>query len=136
MTPVAHYTLDSVPVIFFQVCKLSNKEIKQVSQWGHIMLLYRLSIDLHYISIGDSAVVHISEGLRYNSGLELLLLADNPFGDDGGLNLTQVLCKENVSLKVLDIHGTKMSHQTEQKVFKHSFAYNAIVYICDWICKK
>ena len=79
-----------------------------VVQWSPVL----------YIPIGDSAVVYISEGLRYNSGLELLLLADNPFGDDGGLSLTQVLCKENVSLKVLDIHGTRMSQQTEQKVLK------------------
>ena len=65
---------------------------------------------------GDSAIVHISEGLRYNSGLELLLVADNPFGDDGGLSLAQVLCKENITLRVLDIHGTRMSQQVEQKV--------------------
>ena len=78
------------------------------------------------IPIGDSAVVYISEGLRYNSGLELLLLADNPFGDDGGLNLTQVLCKENTSLKVLDIHGTRMSQQTEQKVFKHACVLHSV----------
>ena len=61
-------------------------------------------------------MAHISEGLRSNSGLELLLLADNPFGDDGGLSLAQVLCKENVTLRVLDIHGTNMSTETEQKV--------------------
>lgn len=70
----------------------------------------------HWLPAGDSAVVYISEGLRYNSGLELLLLADNPFGDDGGTSLAQVLCKENVTLRVLDIHGTKMSQHTEQRV--------------------
>lgn len=48
------------------------------------------------------------------------MLADNPFGDDGGLNLAQVLCKENVTLRVLDIHGTRMSQQTEQKVYTTS----------------
>ena len=61
-------------------------------------------------------MVHISKGLKYNSGLELLLLADNPFGDDGGLSLVEVLCKENITLRVLDIHGTGMSQRTEQKV--------------------
>ena len=43
-------------------------------------------------------------------------MADNPFGDDGGLSLSKVLCKENVTLRVLDIHGTRMSQQTEQRV--------------------
>lgn len=70
----------------------------------------------HWLPTGDSAVAYISEGLRYNSGLELLLLADNPFGDDGGLSLVRVLCKENVTLRVLDIHGTQMSQPTERKV--------------------
>ena len=44
-------------------------------------------------------------------------MADNPFGDDGGLSLSKVLCKENVTLRVLDIHGTRMSQQTEQRVW-------------------
>ena len=74
----------------------------------------------HWLPTGDSAVVHISKGLKYNSGLELLLLADNPFGDDGGLSLAEVLCKENVTLRVLDIHGTRMSQRTEQKVLTTS----------------
>ena len=43
-------------------------------------------------------------------------MADNPFGDDGGLSLAKVLCKENVTLRVLDIHGTRMSQQVEQRV--------------------
>ena len=75
----------------------------------------------HWLSTGDSAVVYILEGLRYN----------NPFGDDGGTSVAQVLCKENITLRVLDIHGTscciekapiiiiirrRMSQHTEQKV--------------------
>ena len=51
-----------------------------------------------------------------NSGLEMLLLADNPFGDEGGKQLAAVLCNNNRSLRVLDIHGTRMSSQGEKEV--------------------
>ena len=57
-------------------------------------------------------------------------MADNPFGDDGGLSLSKVLCKENVTLRVLDIHGTRMSQQTEQRVCMicqhHMFSHNSV----------
>ena len=84
--------------------------------YNHIISSGLTHYRCHWLPTGDNAVVHISEGLRYNSGLELLLLADNPFGDDGGSSLAQVLCKENVTLRVLDIHGTRMAQHTEQKV--------------------
>ena len=46
----------------------------------------------------------------------MLLLADNPFGDEGGRQLAAVLCNNNSSLRVLDIHGTRMSKATEKEV--------------------
>lgn len=83
-----------------------------------------VSYGCHWLPTGDNAVAYISDGLRHNRGLELLLLADNPFGDDGGLNLVQVLCRENLTLRVLDIHGTRMTQQTEQKVRTYVWCAN------------
>ncbi len=59
--------------------------------------------------LGDTAIMHLAQALTVNTGLEMLLLADNPFGDEGGRHLQQVLCYSNRSLRVLDIHGTRMS---------------------------
>ena len=66
--------------------------------------------------LGDVGVKHLAEALSVNTGLELLLIADNPFGDDGGRHLTEVLCHRNRSLRVLDIHGTRMSKAVEREV--------------------
>lgn len=66
--------------------------------------------------LGDNAIENIAEALSFNSGLEMLLLADNPFGDEGGRQLAAVLCNNNSSLRVLDIHGTRMSKATEKEV--------------------
>ena len=73
-------------------------------------------VRMYIISTGDSGVVHVAEGLASNSTLEMLLLADNPFGDEGGLRLTEVLCTDNTTLKVLDLHGTHMTKVMERKV--------------------
>ena len=61
-------------------------------------------------------MAHIAESLAVNSGLEMLLLAANPFGDEGGKQLAAVLCNNNRSLRVLDVHGTRMSKQGEKEV--------------------
>lgn len=58
----------------------------------------------------------MADNLAINTGLELLLLADNPFGDEGGEHLSIVLCNSNRTLKVLDIHGTSMSKEGEKAV--------------------
>ena len=65
---------------------------------------------------GDSAVVHLATALEVNTGLEMLLIADNPFGDEGGQQLTSVLCRSNHTLRVLDLHGTHMSKPVEREV--------------------
>lgn len=65
---------------------------------------------------GDSAVVQLALALKVNSGLEMLLVADNPFGDEGGQQMTSALCQANRTLKVLDIHGTHMDRAMEKKV--------------------
>ena len=81
----------------------------------HVIYMYIL-YNIHVIFTGDSGVVHVAEGLASNSTLEMLLLADNPFGDEGGLRLTEVLCTDNTTLKVLDLHGTHMTKVMERKV--------------------
>ena len=65
---------------------------------------------------GDGAVEHLADALQVNSGLEMLLLADNPFGDEGGQQLAEVLCNSNRSLRVLDVHGTRMTRAAEREV--------------------
>ena len=65
---------------------------------------------------GNSAIVQLGAALEVNTGLEMLLVADNPFGDEGGQQLTSVLCRTNRTLQVLDIHGTHMSKQVEREV--------------------
>lgn len=65
---------------------------------------------------GDSAVVQVATALEVNAGLEMLLIADNPFGDEGGQQLTSVLCRSNHTLRVLDLHGTHMSKPVEREV--------------------
>ena len=67
-------------------------------------------------SAGDSAVVQLSAALEVNTGLEMLLIADNPFGDEGGQQLTSVLCRVNRNLRILDIHGTHMNKAVEREV--------------------
>ena len=61
-------------------------------------------------------MVDLAEGLTANSALEILLLADNPFGDEGGMKMAEVLCCENSCLRVLDVHGTHMSRHVERRV--------------------
>ena len=65
---------------------------------------------------GDGAVEYLADALQVNSGLEMLLLADNPFGDEGGQHLAEVLCNSNRSLKVLDVHDTRMTRAGEKEV--------------------
>ena len=65
---------------------------------------------------GDAAVVAIIESLSVNSGLEMLLIAENPFGDETGPVVVNTLCKKNTTLRVLDIHGSRMSIDTEKQV--------------------
>ncbi len=61
-------------------------------------------------------MAHLAESLTVNSGLEMLLLADNPFGDEGGQQLAMVLCNSNRTLHILDIHGTQMTKNGEKAV--------------------
>ena len=75
----------------------------------------------------------LAEALTVNSGLEMLLIADNPFGDEGGRQLSAVLCNRNRSLKVLDIHGTRMSRATERQVserVQHRSRFSVTVAAC------
>ena len=58
----------------------------------------------------------IVESLAVNTGLEMLLIAENPFGDESGLAVLSTLCKGNTTLRVLDIHGSRMSIDTEKQV--------------------
>lgn len=66
--------------------------------------------------LGDGGVVELCQALSINTGLEMLLIADNPFGDEGGKHLMEVLCNHNRSLRVLDIHGTHMTRQGGKQV--------------------
>ena len=43
-------------------------------------------------------------------------MADNPFGDEGGMRLTEVLCDDNSTLQILDLHGTQMNKGLERKL--------------------
>lgn len=66
--------------------------------------------------LGDTAIMYLSQALTINTGLEMLLVADNPFGDEGGRQLMQVLCYRNRTLRVLDIHNTHMTKAGEKQV--------------------
>ena len=46
----------------------------------------------------------------------MLLIAENPFSDEGGTNLSSVLCQSETSLRIMDIQGTRMSPDVERKV--------------------
>ena len=61
-------------------------------------------------------MVQLASALEVNSGLEMLLIADNPFGDEGGQQLTSTLCRANRALRVLDLHSTHMSKAVEREV--------------------
>lgn len=89
-----------------------GREIAEMLKVNHTIRKLLLSSNL----LGDNAIENISEALSFNSGLEMLLLADNPFGDEGGRQLSAVLCNNNRSLRVLDIHGTRMSKPAEKEV--------------------
>jgi len=71
-------------------------------------------------------VEHLADALQVNSGLEMLLLADNPFGDEGGQQLAEVLCNGNRSLRVLDIHGTRMTRAAEREVVQELQQFSAL----------
>jgi len=78
--------------------------------------------------LGDSAVEALADSLTVNSGLEMLLMGDNPFGDEGAHRLCEVLCRSNRALQVLDIHGTRMSKAMEKQVsFGHTFKIQQIL---------
>lgn len=74
------------------------------------MVLWRV------LYLGDRAVVQLASALEVNTGLEMLLIADNPFGDEGGQQLASVLCRTNRTLQVLDLHGTHMTRRVEREV--------------------
>ena len=95
-----------------QVADEGGREIAEMLKVNHTVRKLLLSSNL----LGDNAIEHMAEALAFNSGLEMLLLADNPFGDAGGRQLSAVLCNNNRSLRVLDIHGTRMSKSTEKEV--------------------
>lgn len=95
-----------------QVADEGGREIAEMLKVNHTVRKLLLSSNL----LGDNAIENMAEALAFNSGLEMLLLADNPFGDEGGRQLAAVLCSNNRSLRVLDIHGTRMSKSTEKEV--------------------
>jgi Ran GTPase-activating protein (RanGAP) involved in mRNA processing and transport len=76
--------------------------------------------------LGDRAVVELASALAVNSGLEMLLIADNPFGDEGGQQLTSVLCRTNRTLRVLDLHSTHMTKAVEREVVKDLYQYSSL----------
>lgn len=75
-----------------------------------------ITVSDNSIIIGDRAIVGLAATLEINTGLEMLLIADNPFGDEGGQQLTSVLCRTNQTLRVLDLHGTHMTKTVEREV--------------------
>ena len=89
-----------------------GREIAEMLRHNQTIRKLLLSSNL----LGDTAVEAIADSLSVNSGLEMLLMGDNPFGDEGGRQLCDVLCNSNRSLKVLDIHGTRMSKAVEKEV--------------------
>ena len=74
---------------------------------------------------GDAAVSNIGEALVSNSSLEMLLVAENPFGDVGGANLSHSLC-QNTTLKTLDVQHSRMTADVEKQVVK--------LYVCVCLC--
>lgn len=46
----------------------------------------------------------------------MLLVAENPFGDEGGTNLSSVLCQTENPLKIMDIQNTRMTPEVEKQV--------------------
>ena len=46
----------------------------------------------------------------------MLLIAENPFGDEGGTNLSSVLCQNVTALRILDIQNTRMNSDVERQV--------------------
>ena len=61
-------------------------------------------------------MVAVVESLAANSVLEMLLIAENPFGDECSSAIISTLCKSNMTLKVLDIHGSRMNIDVEKQV--------------------
>ena len=68
------------------------------------------------ICVGDTSINALAEALAVNRSLEILLIAENPFGNEGGTNISSVLCQEDSSLKVMDIQGTRMTPEVEKQV--------------------
>ena len=66
--------------------------------------------------IGDTAIISIADSLCINTSLEMLLVASNPFYNDGGIHLASVLCEHNNTLRVLDIKDSRMSLDVEKQV--------------------
>ena len=65
---------------------------------------------------GDTTISSIAEALCVNTTLETLLVAANPFHNDGGISLATALCEHNTSLRVLDIKESRMTLDLEKQV--------------------
>ena len=50
-----------------------------------------------------------------NTTLEMLLIAENPYGDVGGTNFASSL-SQNQTLRILDIQNSRMSPEVEKQV--------------------
>ncbi len=99
-------------IVSTAVADVGGKEIADMLQHNQSLRKLLLSSNL----LGDSAIESLAQGLAVNSGLEMLLIGDNPFGDEGGRCLGEVLCRNNRTLTVLDIHGSRMSKSVEKTV--------------------
>ena len=107
-----------------------GREIAEMLRHNQTIRKLLLSSNL----LGDTAVEAIADSLSVNSGLEMLLMGDNPFGDEGGRQLCDVLCNSNRSLKVLDIHGTRMSKAVEKEVCVCVCGGGG--YVCMHVCER
>jgi hypothetical protein len=66
--------------------------------------------------VDDDAMAALVQGLSVNNSINTLLLAGNPFGDLGARRIVDAVINKNKSLKVLDIHNSEMSENTERAV--------------------
>ena len=82
------------------------------------------------LSPGDTSISAIAEALTLNRSLEMLLIAENPFSDEGGTNLSSVLCQSETSLRLMDIQGTRMSIDVERKVIIRDMIINIYSTVC------
>ena len=81
-----------------------------------VYTFYSSEMLLDIIPLGNTAISHIASALTENVNLEMLLIAENPFGNEGGLSLAAALCEHHTPLRILDIQKTRMSPEVEKQV--------------------